>query len=151
MLCNTNFYAGLETETAVGFSQKNQKIARFSKEKLKESFSPEFLNRFDAIVEFNPLSPDSISQIFDIKFSKISDRLLENLNIKIQLTATAKKYLIEMSYEPENGARPIERTLNNKVLNVVSDAFIQNSENKNMILDLSDDDTLVVVSPEENK
>jgi len=79
-------------------------------EELKRNFKPEFLNRLDDQVIFNPLDLDAITSIVDILFKSIQDKLAER-DISITLTESAKAYIAEAGFDPVYGARPLKRAL----------------------------------------
>jgi ATP-dependent Clp protease ATP-binding subunit ClpB len=79
-------------------------------EELKRSFKPEFLNRLDDIVIFNPLDLEAITSIVDILFKSIQSKLAER-DITISLTPAAKAYIAEAGFDPVYGARPLKRAL----------------------------------------
>ncbi|WP_420911539.1 ATP-dependent Clp protease ATP-binding subunit [Sulfurovum riftiae] len=79
-------------------------------DELKKNFKPEFLNRLDDIVIFNPLDLDAITTIVDILFKSIQAKLAER-DIKISLTPAAKAYIAEAGFDPVYGARPLKRAL----------------------------------------
>jgi ATP-dependent Clp protease ATP-binding subunit ClpA len=79
-------------------------------EELKRSFKPEFLNRLDEQVIFNPLDLEAITSIVDILFEGIQSKLSER-DITITLTDSAKAYIAEVGFDPVYGARPLKRAL----------------------------------------
>jgi len=79
-------------------------------DELKRAFKPEFLNRLDDIVIFNPLDLDAITRIVDILFKDIQKKLAER-DIQISLTPAAKAYIAEAGFDPVYGARPLKRAL----------------------------------------
>ncbi len=79
-------------------------------DELKKAFKPEFLNRLDDIVIFNPLDLDAITSIVDILFKDIQKKLAER-DIQISLTPAAKAYIAEAGFDPVYGARPLKRAL----------------------------------------
>ena len=79
-------------------------------EELKRSFKPEFLNRLDEQVIFNPLDLEAITSIVDILFKGIQNKLAER-DITITLTDSAKAYIAEAGFDPVYGARPLKRAL----------------------------------------
>jgi ATP-dependent Clp protease ATP-binding subunit ClpB len=81
---------------------------------LKASFRPEFLNRLDEIVLFKPLTKDNIFHIIDLMIVDLNKRI-EDKEIKIRLTDKAKDYIVERSYDPVYGARPLKRFLQKNV------------------------------------
>ena len=83
---------------------------------LKAHFKPEFLNRVDEIIIFNPLTSELLKQIVDIQTNRMKRYLLEK-GIDITLTARAKERLAEMGFDPVYGARPLKRVIQREVLN----------------------------------
>ncbi len=77
---------------------------------LKRTFSPEFLNRIDDVVIFNPLSREDIFKIIDITLQEVRTRL-ETLGYKLKLADSAKDFLAEKGYDPQFGARPLHRAI----------------------------------------
>lgn len=121
--------------TSLGFeaSQKEQnKIDQMKsldlKEKilqsLKEYFRPEFINRLDEIIVFNPLTLNDILKIVDLQIAKINKRL-EEKEIYLELTETAKKFIAKNGYDPEFGARPLKRYIEKNILDILADKLIQ--------------------------
>jgi ATP-dependent Clp protease ATP-binding subunit ClpB len=81
---------------------------------LRSSFRPEFLNRLDEIVLFKPLTKDNINNIIDLMLEELNRRL-QDKEIQIELTNRAKNYVVERSYDPVYGARPLKRFLQKNV------------------------------------
>lgn len=88
-------------------------------EALKESFRPEFINRVDDIVIFNYLGRKEIKKIVELELDKVKERLKKK-NIKIKVTEKAKKLLAKQGFDPNLGARPLKRVVQQKVLNPLS-------------------------------
>lgn len=95
-------------------------------EELKNHFRPEFINRIDEIITFNPLSKDSISLILD-KIIKDIETRLKDLNITILLTENARKNLIEEGYDITYGARPLKRIVSRIIETNLSKMIINDS------------------------
>jgi len=93
-------------------------------EALKENFRPEFLNRIDEIVIFNPLKPADIEKIVDMQLVAIQKKLAER-NIKIVVEPEAKKYLAREGFDPEYGARPLKRLIQKLILDELADRMIR--------------------------
>lgn len=92
---------------------------------LKRTVRPEFLNRIDDIVVFSPLTFEEIRNIVDIQISKTIESLKNDF--KIQVTYDAKDRIAELGFNPEFGARPIKRAIEQKILNPLSKAILSNS------------------------
>lgn len=91
---------------------------------LKDNFRPEFLNRIDEIIIFNPLTPANLEKIVDIQLEVVRRRLLER-NIKLVIGEQAKKYLAEEGFDPEYGARPVKRLIQKTILDKMADQIIR--------------------------
>ena len=90
---------------------------------LKDKFKPEFINRLDEIIVFNPLSKEDTQRIVELQIAEIKKRLAEK-GIKIELTPEAKKYLVEKGFSKEFGARPLKRLIERVILNPFADKII---------------------------
>ena len=95
---------------------------------LKERFRPEFLNRVDEIIIFNPLTPKDIEQIVEIQLSVLRKRL-ENKDIKIELNDDVKKYLVQEGFSPEFGARELKRVIQRLILDPLAHAIVSGEIN----------------------
>ena len=91
---------------------------------LKNYFKPEFLNRLDDIVIFNPLDLDAITKIVDILFINIQEKL-EERDIKISLTTKAKEYIASVGFDPDYGARPLKRALYDEVEDRLAELILE--------------------------
>lgn len=111
----------------IGFGESEESRFDEVKEKIMESlknhFKPEFLNRLDDIVMFEPLSPDTIKDIVQIQLGLIKRRLLLK-GIKLEIMPEIFEYLSREGYNPEYGARPLKRLIQNKILNKVAEFII---------------------------
>jgi ATP-dependent Clp protease ATP-binding subunit ClpA len=114
------------TENAVEGAVKSQEESYRGKvmESLRESFRPEFLNRIDEVVIFNPLRRVDIEHIVDLQVDQIQDRLNEH-RIKIFIDPAAKKYLAKEGFDPEYGARPLKRLMQKAILDALADKIIR--------------------------
>ncbi len=119
-------------------SDGNKKEIR---EKLKNFFKPEFINRLDEIIVFEPLSKEHIGNIAKIQLEHLQKRLLQTHNIQLTVDDKALIYLAENGYDNEFGARPLKRLIQQEVENVLA-LKILNSEIK--------DNTEVILSANEN-
>jgi len=92
-------------------------------EQLRRMFRPEFLNRVDATVVFRALSRGEIKQIVDLELAKVKTRLIEHA-ITLDITEEAREWLAEKGYDPEFGARPLRRLIQNSVEDELSDGIL---------------------------
>ena len=79
-------------------------------EALRQAFRPEFINRIDDIVLFNPLTAEQLNKIVDLELAKVV-RLLADRNVRIELTPAARERIVRDGYDPAYGARPLRRTV----------------------------------------
>lgn len=107
---------------------------------LKANFRPEFINRIDEVIVFNPLTKEAIRKILDKLILEIEERLKED-NIHIELTESAKEYLVENGYDITYGARPLKRLLSRTVEVNLAKVLINNEVEFGMklIIDYKDD------------
>jgi len=103
-----------ETELAKGVIQKA----------LKKSFAPEFLNRLDDVIIFNPLTKQNIHEIIDIELEGLYGRV-SNLGYKIEMTAEAKDYVAEKGFDTQFGARPLKRAIQKYVEDPMAETIIK--------------------------
>lgn len=109
-------------------------------EDLRRTFRPEFLNRIDEIVVFHPLNKDQIKEIVNIMIKDLEGRL-EKLNVNIDVTEKAKEYIGEKGYDPDYGARPLERAIRSLVENQLSEEMLKGniSKDDNVVVDYDGD------------
>lgn len=109
---------------------------------LKKSLKPEFVNRIDEIVMFQPLSKREIKNIIKLQVAQLND-LLAQQNIKVEFTKYALDQLAELGYDPIYGARPLKRVIQKKILNELSKIILGGT--------LNTDEVIMVDSLEEGK
>jgi len=102
---------------------------------LREAFRPEFLNRIDDIIIFNPLTPDLVERIADIQVERLRRRLAE-MGINLEVTPAAKRVLAAEGYDPTYGARPLKRTIQRELENPLAEKLLTG--------DFAEGDTVVV-------
>lgn len=96
---------------------------------LKRFFRPEFLNRVDEIVIFNPLERDSLNDILDLNMKNMVERL-DAQDLKLELADSARDLLLTEGYDPANGARPLRRAIERLLIRPLSSALIANEYNE---------------------
>jgi ATP-dependent Clp protease ATP-binding subunit ClpA len=112
LVMTSNLGSAAGDENAIGFGSQ-EKTGEDDKA-TKESFSPEFRNRLDAIVKFDKLSTLNIKRIVN-KFNSELNELIKERGHKIKLTEAANDEIVRLGYDEKMGARPIERTINDKI------------------------------------
>ena len=120
-------------------------------DEVKRHFRPEFINRIDEIIVFNPLTKDNIRKILDKLIQEMEDRLKED-NIHITLTDAAKDYLVENGYDVTYGARPLKRLLSRTVETSLAKVLINNEVKFGMelIVDYKDNNFVITTKKKEN-
>ncbi len=116
--------ANEDNSEAAGYEDMRKKLM----DRLKKAFRPEFLNRLDNVVVFRALNMDDMQRITELEFNKVGE-LLEERNIKLQITETALEKLTRDGYDPDMGARPIRRVIQEKVENPLSEALLAHKFN----------------------
>jgi ATP-dependent Clp protease ATP-binding subunit ClpC len=134
IIMTTNIGANLiKRNTSLGFNVHRDEAAQersaYDKmretllERLKKEFRPEFLNRVDAVVVFRALNKDDICQIVDLEIAKVNERLLEQ-GLSLQLTDAGREALVDKGFDPDYGARPLRRVIQNQVEDKLSDELL---------------------------
>jgi ATP-dependent Clp protease ATP-binding subunit ClpC len=108
-----------EVEEKLEYNEMRKKLM----DALRREFRPEFINRVDAVIVFHALSKEQISQIVDLELEKVAARL-ESHHLRLTPTDEARALLAEQGYDPEMGARPLRRVIQNKVEDRLSDALL---------------------------
>jgi ATP-dependent Clp protease ATP-binding subunit ClpA len=108
---------------------------------LRQNFKPEFLNRIDDIIIFHPLSPEMLETIVDIQLQEVKDRIAKQ-KIKLNIDDSAKKYLAKKGYDPIYGARPLQRAIQNELLDELAMKIIKHEIKP---------DSIVVVTAKNNR
>ena len=107
-------------------------------ELLKKTIRPEFLNRIDEVIMFQPLTRDEVKEIVRIQFIGLQ-KLLQQNEIKITATENAIEWLSQLGFDPQFGARPLKRVIQKKVLNELSKQILAGKINKNDHMELDVD------------
>ena len=105
---------------------------------IQESFRPEFINRFDGVIIFRPLSMDEIEAIAHIKVRQLTKHMLETKGITLRITDEAVKELARKGYDPALGARPLERVIRDRIETKVANVMLEDSNVKEMAIDVAD-------------
>ena len=92
---------------------------------ISKQFAPEFINRIDDIIIFNSLEKSDIGKIIDIEFADLYERVKEN-GYTVEVTKSAKKFLIDKGYDEKFGARPLKRVIQSHLEDLIAEAFIDN-------------------------
>lgn len=130
--------AGFGNEALSGDKQRDQSLM----DKLAPFFRPEFLNRFNGIVEFSHLTKQDLSQIVDLMLADVQKTLAKK-SIKLEVTKAAKDWLMEQGYDEAMGARPLRRVIEQQILDNVTDFYLDHLDVKNLKADLVDAEIVI--------
>jgi ATP-dependent Clp protease ATP-binding subunit ClpA len=119
----------------MGFASDNHEKARYEDvktkvtESLKDYFRPEFLNRLDSIILFDVLSPEAIRDIVKVQVAEVKKRLAEK-EIELSISDSVLEYLSKEGYNPQYGARPLKRLIQEKILTSIATSMISQGVGK---------------------
>jgi ATP-dependent Clp protease ATP-binding subunit ClpC len=132
------------TEQSMGYDEMQRTLT----DALKKVFRPEFLNRVDGVVVFRSLTKAEISQIVDLEVGKVGERIAEH-RIKLELTPEARDLLADLGYDPDMGARPLRRVIQNKVEDTLSDGLLSGRfhDGENVRIEAKEGDINLVALP----
>ncbi|HEX1828574.1 TPA: ATP-dependent Clp protease ATP-binding subunit [Streptococcus pneumoniae] len=120
-----------KTEASVGFGAAREGRTNSVLGELGNFFSPEFMNRFDGIIEFKALSKDNLLQIVELMLADVNKRLSSN-NIRLDVTDKVKEKLVNLGYDPKMGARPLRRTIQDYIEDTITDYYLENPSEKDL-------------------
>ena len=149
-----DFGAGVGFGTASKTSQADANAKGVIESALKKTFSPEFLNRIDDVVIFNPLEIEDIHKIIDIELSKLSKRI-DDLGYKLLLTKEAKNYIAEKGFDKQYGARPLNRAIQKYVEDPLAEEIVtsklKEGDSIHMDLDKDKNELIIKITKGKNK
>jgi ATP-dependent Clp protease ATP-binding subunit ClpC len=129
-----------DLEERLAYEEMRKKLM----DSLKRVFRPEFINRVDSVIVFRALNKEDIKQIVELELNKVATRLEEH---EIVLTASpeALGLLADLGYDPEMGARPLKRVIQQKVEDTLSDALLAGefSDGETIVVDVKDEDIIL--------
>ncbi|MCL0311878.1 AAA family ATPase [Apilactobacillus sp. TMW 2.2459] len=133
-------------ETSVGFGAERTNSTNSVINKLTNYFKPEFINRFDDIVEFNQLSKNNLKTIVDIMINNLN-KMLSTQHISIELSDNAKNRIVELGYNPKMGARPLRRVIQEQIEDKVADYYLDRNEQVgNIFVDLDNERNIMITN-----
>ncbi|WP_339253620.1 ATP-dependent Clp protease ATP-binding subunit [Sporosarcina sp. FSL W8-0480] len=130
-----------EKKVSVGFNQTAHESVSML-ESLGNYFKPEFLNRFDAIVQFNELTEDNLLGIVDLMLIDLEEAIEEN-NIVISISPEAKRELVKLGYDKRFGARPLRRVIQDKIEDPLTDLILEEDDIAKVHVDVVDEEIVV--------
>ena len=120
-----------KTEASVGFGASREGRTHSVLGELGNFFSPEFMNRFDGIIEFKALSKDNLLHIVDLMLDTVNSRLAVN-DIHLDVTDKVKEKLVDLGYDPKMGARPLRRTIQDHIEDAITDFYLEHPSEKHL-------------------
>ncbi len=125
--------AGFGNEALTGDEDKDEEIMK----KLAPYFRPEFLNRFNAVIEFSYLTKEDLHHIVDLMLADVN-RNLAKKGLDLEVSEPAKEFLIEQGYDEAMGARPLRRVIEQQIRDKVTDFYLDNIDVKHLEADMKD-------------
>ena len=120
-----------KAEASVGFGAAREGRTNSVLGELGNFFSPEFMNRFDGIIEFQALNKDNLLQIVNLMLDDVNQRLATN-DIHLDVTEKVKEKLVDLGYNPKMGARPLRRTIQDHIEDAITDFYLENPSEKDL-------------------
>lgn len=130
--------AGFGYESFTGDEEKDMKIM----DRLKPYFRPEFLNRFNAVIEFSHLGKEDLAEIVELMLDEVNQTLAKK-DITLTVTDAAKAYLAEEGYDEVMGVRPLRRVIEQQIRDKVTDYHLDHLNVKHLLADLKDDELVI--------
>ena len=139
---------GFGTSARIAQSEANEKS--IVENALKKVFAPEFLNRIDDVITFNPLSKEDIFKIIDIELSKLYSRI-NDLGYGVQLSQKAKEFIADKGYDKQYGARPLKRAIQKYVEDILAEEIVSNQvhEGDSIHFDLDEKGENLIITQKE--
>lgn len=120
-----------KVEASVGFGAAMEGRTQSVLDQLGNFFTPEFMNRFDGIIEFQPLTKENLLQIVSLMLEDVNRRLSTN-GIRLHVTDKVKEKLVDLGYDPKMGARPLRRTIQDQIEDAITDFYLENPNEKDL-------------------
>ncbi len=144
----------IKKQTSLGFQLKRderaeertsyEEMRKKLTESLKKVFRPEFINRLDSVIVFRSLNKEDIRQIVNLELDKVTERLVEHA-VRLSATPAALDLLAESGFDPEMGARPLRREIQQKVEDPLSDALLAGTfhEGDTILVDVAEEEVVL--------
>lgn len=132
--------------SSVGFGAEASGKTNSVLDKLTNYFKPEFLNRFDDIVEFNALTKKDLMKIVDLMINDVN-RMLADRQLHIEVPEDVDEKLVELGYNPKMGARPLRRVIQEQIEDRIADFVLDHNDVHNLAAEMDGDNIKVVAAP----
>ncbi|EHI68734.1 ATP-dependent Clp protease ATP-binding subunit ClpE [Streptococcus ictaluri 707-05] len=134
-----------KSEASVGFGASREGRTNSVLGELSHFFSPEFMNRFDGIIEFKVLNKENLLHIVDLMLDDVNNRLATNV-IHLEVTPKVKEKLVDLGYDPKMGARPLRRTIQDHIEDAITDFYLENPNEKSLKAVLTSNGNITIKS-----
>ena len=134
-----------KVEASVGFGAAREGRTNSVLGELGNFFSPEFMNRFDGIIEFKSLSKENLLQIVDLMLEDVNERLATN-DIHLDVTDKVKEKLVDLGYNPKMGARPLRRTIQDHIEDAITDYYLEHPSEKELKAVMTSNGKIIIKS-----
>ena len=134
-----------KVEASVGFGAAREGRTNSVLGQLGDFFSPEFMNRFDGIIEFKALSKDNLLHIVNLMLDDVNNRLATN-DIHLEVTDKVKEKLVDLGYDPKMGARPLRRTIQDHIEDAITDFYLEHPTEKDLKAVLTSNGKIIIKS-----
>ncbi|MBB5323910.1 ATP-dependent Clp protease ATP-binding subunit ClpE [Anoxybacillus tepidamans] len=138
-----------DKKITVGFEKDGTPAQTSILDTLRHYFKPEFLNRFDAIIEFKPLEKDHMLQIVDLMLDELKATLKEQ-QIEVEISQEAKEKLAELGYHPAFGARPLRRVIQEHIEDQIADVLLDETDVSAIHIDIENGNIVAKPSYKQN-
>lgn len=140
IIMTSNAGQGIKT-ASVGFNAESDPSAE-ARKAMSQFFKPEFLNRLDDIIQFQPLSKDNLIKIVNLMLAKTNEMVADQ-NLHITVSEAAKEKLVEDGYDPAMGARPLRRTIQEQIEDKVADYKLDHPQANDLLAELVNDQIVI--------
>lgn len=130
-------------EASVGFGAQMSGSQQSLLNHLGDYFKPEFLNRFDGIVEFHSLSKENLLDIIELMLEDVNEALSPH-SIRLTVDQSAKEKLVDLGYDPKMGARPLRRVIEEQIEDKIAEFYLNNPEPGHIIATVGEDQTIQI-------
>ena len=134
-----------KSEASVGFGAAREGRTNSVLGQLGDFFSPEFMNRFDGIIEFKALSKDNLLHIVNLMLDDVNNRLATN-DIHLEVTDRVKEKLVDLGYDPKMGARPLRRTIQDHIEDAITDFYLEHPTEKDLKAVMTSNSKIIIKS-----
>ncbi|MFM0761903.1 ATP-dependent Clp protease ATP-binding subunit [Streptococcus suis] len=139
-----------KVEASVGFGAAIEGRTQSVLGQLSNFFTPEFMNRFDGIIEFHPLSKENLLEIVSLMLDDVNKRLSHN-GISLHVTDKVKEKLVDLGYDPKMGARPLRRTIQDQIEDAITDFYLEHPAEKDLRAVMSSKGTIQIKAQTKTK